>query len=512
MNFCFRPVNPVPPADPRRWLVLAITASGLFLICVDITVLYVALPALTRDLQADNSQRLWILNAYPIVVAGLLPGFGTLGDRHGHRLLFTSGLVTFGVASLAAAFAADATTLIGARALLGVGAALMMPATLAIIRASFTDTRERAVAIGVWSGVASGGMALGPLVAGMLLARYEWGAVFLINVPVVLLALALTPLAIRQRMAPGGPPWDIRGSLLLLGALAALIYAIKEPARQDFSALRLAAAVTMTAICGVGYSRSQRHRPRALLEFSLFRLPDFAAAFSAACLGTAGVVGIELVLSQYLQLIEQRTPLAAALVLLPSALAGLVAGVLSGRLQHRFVPRHLAGSAFAVAALSVAALALLPTHWASFQVLRLVLVAGIGLGIGTTATFASHTIMNAAPAERAGMAASIEEVGFELGGALGVAVFGSLMTVVYSATLQLPAFMAAAPSAVRDSLDEAQRIASLLSAADQRALMSAADYAFTKAVQAVLLGVAALWLITGLCIATQRTRPDELRR
>ena len=190
--------------DPRRWLVLAITASGLFLICVDLTVLYVALPALTRDLGASNSARLWILNAYPIVVAGLLPGLGTLGDRHGHRRLFLIGLATFGVASLAAACANTASLLIVARAFLGVGAAMMMPATLAIIRTTFTDPRERSFAIGLWSGIAAGGMALGPLIAGLLLEHFWWGSVFLINVPVVAIALLMTLALVPRRAAPGG--------------------------------------------------------------------------------------------------------------------------------------------------------------------------------------------------------------------------------------------------------------------------------------------------------------------
>ncbi len=233
--------------DPRRWLVLAITASGLLLICVDITVLYVALPSLTSALAASNSERLWILNAYPVMVAGLLPGFGTLGDRYGHRRLFTWGLVVFGMASLSAACAPSATLLIVARAALGIGAAMMMPATLAIIRASFSNPRERSLALGLWSGVASAGMAGGPLVAGLLLTRFEWGAVFLINVPVVALALAGALWAIPKRAAPGGPPWDITGSLQLLLALTALMFAIKEPARQQWSVVHLLLALLFAA-------------------------------------------------------------------------------------------------------------------------------------------------------------------------------------------------------------------------------------------------------------------------
>jgi DHA2 family multidrug resistance protein-like MFS transporter len=487
-------------ADPRRWLVLAITASGLLLICIDITVLFVALPALTQALEASNSQRLWILNAYPIVVAGLLPGLGTLGDRYGHRRLFTSGLIVFGAASLSAAYASTATALIIARAGLGVGAAMMMPATLAIIRASFNDPRERSMALGLWGGVASAGMAAGPLVAGLLLTRFSWGAVFLINVPVVALALLGAWWAIPQRVAPGGPRWDITGSAQLLLVLTALMYAIKEPARQDWSVLRLTAALLLAAIAFAFYQRGQRGRAQPLLDFTLFRLPDFGAAFAAACLGTTGAVGLELAMSQYLQLVELRAPLAAALVLLPLALAGLVAAPLAGRLLHHWRPRALGRGGFALAALCAASLALLPATAPHFAGARLLLLAGIGIGIGATVTFASAIIMNAAPPERAGMAASIEEVGFELGGALGVAVFGSIMTLAYAYTLQpLLAGTALSPT-VRDSFDEALRVAATLPPPEGAVLRAAGAQSFSAALRAVLLGVAVLWFTTGLVI------------
>jgi DHA2 family multidrug resistance protein-like MFS transporter len=501
---------PSSTADPRRWLVLAITASGLFLICVDLTVLYVALPALTRDLEASNAQRLWILNAYPIVVAGLLPGLGTLGDRHGHRLLFVAGLIVFGLASLAAAYAPTAATLIAGRAALGVGAALMMPATLAIIRNTFTVERERTLAIGLWSGSAAGGMALGPLIAGLLLEHYWWGSVFLINVPVVLVALVLTLWLVPRTAAPGGPPWDVIGSLQLLGGLTAVVYAIKELARQDFSPLAFAIALALGALCLFVYLRGQRHRTHPLLDLSLFRLPDFAGAFAAACLGTAGTVGLELIFSQHLQLVEQRTPLAAALVLTPLAAGGFIGGPLAGRLMHRTWPAGLACAALALAAACAWLIALAPPVQAGLALPRLLLLSGIGLGIGASVTFATTTIMNASPPERGGMAASIEEVGFELGGSLGVAIFGSLMTIAYASTLTLPETGAPLPSIVRDSLDEALRVADGLPAAAADALRDHARSAFGNALRAVLAGVGLLWLVTGILIAA-RGRSAKLR-
>jgi DHA2 family multidrug resistance protein-like MFS transporter len=498
-------------ADPRRWLILIIVASGLLLICVDITVLYVALPAMTRDLAATNAERLWILNAYPIVVAGLLPGFGTMGDRYGHRRLFTWGLVTFGLASLSAAYAPTAAALVIARAGLGVGAAMMMPATLAIIRTTFVDQRERTLALGVWAGVASAGMAGGPLLAGLLLTRFAWGSVFLINVPVVLLALMATLYLVPRRAAPGGPPWDITSSVQLLLALTALMYAIKEPARQDWSATRLLLAVVITAIAIVMYLRRQSRRAHPLLDLSLFRIPDFGGAFAAACLGTTGAVGLELVMSQYLQLVELRAPLSAALVLLPLSVAGLIGAPLAARIVHRVPLPRLAFAGFTLAAACIGTLALLPPSTPAFELSRLALLTGVGFGIAATVTFASATIMNAAPPERGGMAASIEEVGFELGGALGVAVFGSIMTFTYASTLLLPESLSQLPAVIHDSFDEALRVADTLSPDDATNLRAAGAQAFTNALRAVLLGIGLLWMATGLGIMAGSARHPKSR-
>lgn len=492
----------------RRWLILAIAASGLFLICVDLTVLYVALPALTRDLAASNSQRLWILNAYPIVVAGLLPGLGTLGDRHGHRLLFAAGLVTFGAASLAAAYAHSPGVLIAARAGLGVGAAMMMPATLAIIRMTFSDAHERTFAIGLWAGIAAGGMALGPVIAGLLLEKFWWGSVFLINVPVVVVALLATLWLIPRRAAPGGAHWDLIGSLQILVGLTAVVFAIKELARQDFSFWRLGAAALLGLVFVAIYLRRQRMRPQPLLDLTLFRLPNFGGAFAAACAGTAGAVGLELSFSQYLQLVEQRSALGAAVIFLPSAIAGFISGPLAGRMMRRVPPARLACAAFLLAAICTLIVAALPAAGADTPLLRLALIAGVGLGIGATVTFASSTIMGAAPSDRGGMAASIEEVGFELGNSLGVAVFGSLMTLGYAWTLVLPEG-AILPANVRDSLDEALRAAPSLPAQAAEQLRAAGATAFGHALQAVLVGVGLLWIITGIAIMANSPRPER---
>jgi DHA2 family multidrug resistance protein-like MFS transporter len=203
----------------NKWAVLAVISASLFLVGFDMTVLYTALPTLTHELKASNEGKLWIINAYPLVMAGLLLGTGTLGDKIGHRPVFMGGLAVFGVASLLAAFAPWVATLIAARGLLAIGAAAMMPSSLALVRQTFQTDRERAVAIGVWGSIYSGAAALGPLVGGALLAKFWWGSVFLINVPVVVLALVLTPLLVRKVEGAASRPWHLSSSVLIMVGL-----------------------------------------------------------------------------------------------------------------------------------------------------------------------------------------------------------------------------------------------------------------------------------------------------
>ncbi|MGG7609997.1 MFS transporter, partial [Streptomyces sp. ZG43] len=215
----------------RRWLLLAVVSAGLLLITLDNSILYAALPTLVEELGASSAQSLWIINAYPVVMAGLLLGSGTLGDRVGHRRMFLTGLAVFGVASLAAALSPSPEALIAARAFLAVGAAAMMPATLALIRVTFTDERERNVAIAVWGSLAVVGSALGPIVSGVLLQSFWWGSVFLVNLPVVVLALVATLVLAPGGGADPGKHWDLASSLLALVALVGLVFAIKEAAK-----------------------------------------------------------------------------------------------------------------------------------------------------------------------------------------------------------------------------------------------------------------------------------------
>ncbi len=319
----------------NRWLVLAIVSSALFLIIIDMTVLYTALPRLTHDLGATAAEKLWIVNAYPLVVAGLLPGAGLLSDRLGHKRLFLAGLPLFGLASLCAAFAPSAAALIAARAGLAVGAALMMPATLSIVRHVFQDERERALAIGIWASVASAGAALGPVVGGVLLEFFWWGSVFLINVPVVVVALLLALPAIPACGGQSRRPWDALGSLQVMFGLVGVVYAIKELSTRapDFGLAVLAALGGM--LCLYLFVRRQRRAREPMIDFALFRNRRFARGVAVALVATMALVGMELVVSQHLQLVQGLTPLKAGLFVLPIPLASLVVGPLAGWLAEK---------------------------------------------------------------------------------------------------------------------------------------------------------------------------------
>ncbi|MFD1198530.1 MFS transporter [Brucella gallinifaecis] len=476
----------------NRWLILAIVSSALFLIVVDMTVLYTALPRLTHDLAASASEKLWIMNIYPLVVAGLLPGLGTLGDKLGHKRMFMSGLVVFGIASLCAAYAPNPEILIAARALLACGAAMMMPATLSIIRLTFTDEKERSLAIGIWAAIASGGAAIGPVAGGILLEYFWWGSVFLINVPIVLIALALSAFALENRPLGSKRKWDLIGSIQIMIGLIALTYAIKELAKRDASMWVFAAALLIGLIATTIFVRRQFSSKEPLIDFSLFSNKLFSMGVFAALVASGAMTGMELVFSQRMQLIEGMSPLQAGLVILPIPLAAFVAGPLAGMMLPRLGTGKVLWASLGITAFGVVLYILTYKLSSHFYLTGLAI---LGFGVGCAMTGASSSIMSNAPAAKAGMAASVEEVSFELGNALGVTIFGSILSAFYKASLILPAG-SNIPSAARDSLDEALLAAQSMPVADANILSTLASQAFEHAYMAVIIATAGLLLIS----------------
>ena len=480
--------------DYKRWIILLLVSSMLFLIVVDVTVLYTALPRLTHDLNASASEKLWIMNAYPLIVAGLLPAAGMLTDRIGHKALFISGLPLFAIASLCAAFSPTATALIASRGFLAVGAAMSMPATLSIVRQVFSDSQERAVAIGIWSAVASGGAALGPLIGGALLNNFWWGSVFLINVPIVLLVLPFAIWLIPQYAGHGKHKIDYLSSVLILIGLVSAIYALKEIGKPYTQWSYALIATVIAVIFLTIFTLRQKRQAHPMIDFRLFKNRFFSIGIAMAVLSMVIIVGIELLLSQRLQLVAGFTPLNAALVILPIPIGSVLASPLTGYFLARLGEIRLIIAGFLLTL--VGNLWLIVVYQTTSPIVLIGSLFLIGFGLGVIFTTASTSIMLSVADNQAGMAASIEDVAYELGSVIGVTFMGSLMSTIYTLKLILPDSLAV-NHVVYDSLDEALIVAEKLPDTLSTLLITQANTAFEQAFLVVLITTA---IITALSL------------
>ncbi|MGL5816689.1 MAG: DHA2 family efflux MFS transporter permease subunit [Phycicoccus sp.] len=460
----------------NRWLVLAVLCGSLLLVALDATILNVALPSLAADLAPSASGLLWIVDVYSLVLAGLLVTTGTLGDRFGRKRLLIAGFVVFGAASVAAAFASTTAMLVGARAALGVGGALIMPATLSIIRVVFTDRRELALAIGIWGAVGAGGAAVGPVLGGVLLEHFWWGSAFLINVPVMIAAIVLGVWLLPESRASRARSWDAVSAVLSIAGMVALFYAVKTVGSEGVTAVAVAAAVLAATLLTV-FVRRQTRLAEPLLDLALFRDRRFAAAVGCVVLALFGLFAMMFFLTQHFQLVLGYSPMKSGLLLSPATVASLIAAPGAGALVSRYGSRAVVGSGFAAVAAGFGLLAGVRVDSPYLQIAAALVLLGLGATVAMTA--ASQTIMNTAPTERAGGAAAIQETGYELGGALGIAVLGSVMTARYTAELgSVPGVPQSALAAARESLAGAATVADDLGGATGARLYDAATTAF----------------------------------
>ncbi|MGW0639929.1 MFS transporter [Nocardia salmonicida] len=493
-----------PRATAREWAGLGVLALALLLLAVDATVLDLAVPAISADLAPSTPQLLWIIDVYSFVLAGLLVVMGNLGDRIGRRRLLLIGAVGFGIASALAAWAVSPEMLIAARVLQGVAGATLMPATLGLIRSMFQDARQRTMAIGVWSAMAGGGAAAGPLVGGWLLEHFWWGSVFLVNLPVMLVLLALAPLLIPESRDPNPGRFDALSALLSMLALVPVVYAVKETAAHGptVSALLVGLAGVISAVLFV---RRQRRLADPMLDLRLFELPKFRVAVFTNLLAVFALAGVLFFGSQYLQLVLGRTPLQAGLLMLPGLAASVLGSLAAALLVRRWRATVVLAGALVVTALgTMAFLAVDVVSGAEAFVLGFV---GIGLGTGVAMTVAADLVVGSAPAERAGAAAAISETAYETGLALGVALLGSTVMAIFRRGLDLSLLPDDAVATASGSLSGAVEVAAELPAAVAQEFLSSANQAFVSGIHLTVVGIVAVLLFAAYsAVRTKTTR------
>ncbi|MEV6194464.1 MFS transporter [Streptomyces sp. NPDC051920] len=487
------------PKRPGRWLALCVLVLAVLLVTVDATVLGLATPYISEDLEPSGTQLLWIGDVYSFVIAGLLVSMGSLGDRIGRKRLLLTGATAFGLISVLNAYATTPEMMILARALLGVAGATLMPATLALIRNIFHDPRERSLAIGIWGATASAGTAVGPVVGGFLLEHFWWGSVFLINLPVMVVLVLVGRRLLPESKSPSPGPWDLISVTLSLVGVIALVYAVKELAAHGASGEALAAG-----LLGAGalfwFVRRQLTLPTPLLDVRLFRNRGFSGAVLADLFTVLGMSGLVFFLSQYLQLVQGRGPFEAGLAEVPAAVGAVAAGLVAGRVARRFSVRTVVSGGLAAVGLALGALTVLDRSTGYPLLGAALLVVGVGAGFSFTVT--ADVILSAVPKEQAGAASAVSETAYELGAALGIALLGSVVTGVYAGFTG----PAGTPAAAHDSLGGAVEAAGSLPEHTAETLLTAARESFVDGLAlasgagaAVLLAtaVAAWFLLRG---------------
>ncbi|WP_431982046.1 MFS transporter [Streptomyces qinglanensis] len=498
------------PADTGpsrlRWVALAVLVLAVLLVGIDVTVLGLAAPFLSEDLRPSSTQLLWIGDVYSFVIAGMLVSMGSLGDRIGRKKLLLTGSVAFGALSVLTAYAHSPEAMILWRALMGVAGATLMPATLALIRNIFPDPRERSLAVGIWGAMTAAGTAVGPVVGGFLLEHYWWGSVFLINLPVMALLVLVGAKLLPESRNPAPGPWDLPSVGLSMVGLIALVYAVKETAAYGFRWDAVGAAVVGAGAL-YAFVRRQLRLPAPLLDMRLFAHRGFSGAVLADLLTILGLSGLVFFLSQFLQMVQGRSPFQAGLAELPAAVGSVVAGLCAGWVARRTSVRGaVSGGLAAVGAALGACLWLQPTT--SYLLLGgVLLVVGVGAGLAFTVT--ADVILSTVPREHAGAASAVSETAYELGAALGIALLGSVVTGVYRSFGTPQGVPPDAAEHARQSLGEAVRTADALPAAAGTGLLDAARDSFTEGLR-YGAGAGAVVLLAAAFLAWRLLRGQRL--
>jgi EmrB/QacA subfamily drug resistance transporter len=480
---------PATPADPRRWWALAVLCLSLVLITLDNTVLNVALPTLAKELDASTSQLQWIVDSYQLVFAGLLFTAGSLADRYGRKGMLSLGLVVFGIGTTAAALSTSANALILTRAFMGIGGAMIMPATLSILGTVFPDAKERTRAIAIWAAMAAVGIALGPVLGGILLAHFSWGSIFVVNVPVVIVALVAGALILPTSKDPSPGRIDLLGSLLSIVGLVAVVFAVIEAPDRGWTS----SIVVISGLIGAGallaFVAWESHCDHPMLDIALFKHRGFSVGSLTLMLSYFGALGTYFLYTQQLQFVLGYSALRAGVYSIPFAVALVAFSLQTPKLIHRFGTARVAGTGMAVMAVGIGMRAL-STSTSGFGILLASLIV-TGIGVGLVVAPSTGAIMGSLSPAQAGVVHGRPDAARQIGAAAGVAVLGSIWSTVYRSSLASASLPTDVPPAAieqtRESVGSALHAASTLPANQASELLDAAHRAFVDGTNAAVI-------------------------
>jgi EmrB/QacA subfamily drug resistance transporter len=494
-------LRPQPATFQKRWWTLAVLCLSLLIINLDNLILNIALPTLARELPATGSELQWIVDGYVLVFAGLLLTAGALGDRFGRKRALYTGYAIFATGSVFAALSGSAELLIAARVVMGIGGAFIMPATLAILTNVFPPL-ERPKAIAIWSATVAVGVPAGPVIGGLLLDNFAWGSIFLVNLPIIAVAAAAGSGLVPESRDQTGRPLDQVGAVLSVAGLGLLVFAIIEAPENGWRSAVTLALFVLAAVVLAAFIRWELKRDQPMLELSLFRQPSLTGATLAIALVFFALFGTIFFLTQYLQFVLGYDALAAGVRMTPVAIGLILGTVLSTRLRPRVGTRAVVAVGLGITAGGLAILATITDGSGYATVLLALLVAGFGMGNAMAP--ATNSIMGSVPREQAGVASAINNTTRPVGGAMGVAVLGSILSTAYAASLDTASLGVPAPesSAAEDSIGSAMQVAIRLGGPEGEALVLAARSAFVDAMSTAVLVGAAVALLGAFVAAT----------